>query len=76
MIDLHVHSSASDGTVGPRRLDRLAGEAWLEAIGITDHDSVDGIPKFLDECRSLRIEGVARIEIGVEYRWGTMRVVG
>jgi len=42
MIDLHLHSTFSDGTFAPEALVRMAKEIGLEAISITDHDTVDG----------------------------------
>jgi 3',5'-nucleoside bisphosphate phosphatase len=43
-IDLHVHSTASDGTVPPGNLMRLAGEAGLSVVALTDHDTFAGWP--------------------------------
>ncbi|HDH57739.1 MAG TPA: PHP domain-containing protein, partial [Bacteroidetes bacterium] len=42
MIDLHTHTSASDGTYLPRDLVRLALDEGLEAVAITDHDTTAG----------------------------------
>lgn len=42
-IDLHIHSTASDGTCTPSEILRMASEIGLEAISITDHDTLDGI---------------------------------
>ncbi len=41
-IDLHVHSTASDGTLTPAEIVRLASELGLEAVAITDHDTLEG----------------------------------
>ncbi|MFQ6105011.1 MAG: PHP domain-containing protein [Candidatus Glassbacteria bacterium] len=76
MIDLHIHTNSSDGSLSPSKVVRLARQADLEAIGITDHDSIDGIGEFMGECRSAGIEGVAGIEIGVKYRLVTMHLLG
>ncbi len=41
--DLHVHSTASDGTLAPSRLVELAAAAGLDVLSITDHDTVEGV---------------------------------
>ena len=47
MIDLHTHSTASDGTLMPQQIVELAIERGLQAIALTDHDTVDGIVEFM-----------------------------
>ena len=42
LVDLHTHSTASDGQYTPTELVELAKQHGLEAISITDHDTVDG----------------------------------
>ena len=67
-IDLHTHSTCSDGTLTPSGLARYAKKAELSAIALTDHDNISGIPEFMSECERLGIEGIPGIEISVEYR--------
>ena len=43
LIDLHVHSNASDGTLSPAAVVALAAEKGLAAIALTDHDTIAGI---------------------------------
>ena len=43
MIDLHTHTTASDGTMSPAALVEYAKEKGLKAIAVTDHDTVEGI---------------------------------
>ena len=43
MIDLHVHSTASDGSESPTEVVRMAAAAGLKAIALTDHDTQAGI---------------------------------
>jgi predicted metal-dependent phosphoesterase TrpH len=43
--DLHVHSNASDGTDSPAQVIRRAGQAGLDAVALTDHDTVAGHPQ-------------------------------
>lgn len=66
-VDLHTHSTASDGTYSPSELARLAKEKGLAAIALTDHDSDDGVREFMDECERLGIEGIPGIEISTDY---------
>ena len=46
-IDLHTHSTASDGTDAPARVFELAAALGLKAVALTDHDTVAGLPEFL-----------------------------
>ncbi|MDF2683165.1 MAG: hypothetical protein K0R47_4355, partial [Brevibacillus sp.] len=46
--DLHTHTKASDGTCDPAENVRLAKEAGLAAVAITDHDTVAGVPAALE----------------------------
>jgi len=66
MIDLHVHSTASDGTFTPEKL--AASGRNFTVMALTDHDNVDGVGRFLEECRRLGVGGVrlAGIELSVE----------
>lgn len=47
-IDLHVHSTASDGTCSPSELVELAIQKGLRAFALTDHDTTDGIDEALE----------------------------
>lgn len=64
-FDLHVHTTASDGTLTPSALVRRAAERGLAAVAITDHDSVEGIPEALRAVASLTEHPIAVIP-GVE----------
>lgn len=75
-IDLHVHSTASDGSFTPAGLVAEAEKAGLAAIAITDHDSVGGIPEALKAGRSCGLEVVPGIELSAEYADTEIHVVG
>jgi predicted metal-dependent phosphoesterase TrpH len=62
MIDLHAHTSISDGTVSPKELIYLAKEAGLSAVAITDHDSIDGLEEAQYEADRLGITLIKGIE--------------
>lgn len=66
-IDLHTHSTASDGTFSPTELMRAAAEAGLSAIAMTDHDTLDGLPEARAEAERLGIELVPGCELSLEY---------
>lgn len=65
MIDLHVHTSASDGTYSPSGIVKLANKAGLAALAITDHDTVDGVNEAVCAAAGTGIEVVPGVEIGV-----------
>ncbi len=68
LIDLHVHSIASDGSMSPAEVVRYAREKGLSAIALTDHDTVDGVEEALEEGKRSGIEVIPGIEISVEYK--------
>jgi len=55
-VDLHVHTTCSDGTVCPSDVVKLAKAKGLKAIAVTDHDTVDGIADALAEGEKSNIE--------------------
>ena len=63
MVDLHTHSAASDGSDSPSELLAHAVEAGLHGIALTDHDTVSGIPGFLDAAAGKAIRAVPGLEI-------------
>jgi 3',5'-nucleoside bisphosphate phosphatase len=66
-IDLHTHSTASDGSLRPRELVRYAQEKGICAIALTDHDTVDGLSDAMDEAEKIGIEVIPGVEIGVDF---------
>ena len=66
LIDLHTHTTASDGTYTPGQLVRLAHDDGLKAVAITDHDTLDGLDEALAEGEKLGIEVIPGLEISVE----------
>jgi 3',5'-nucleoside bisphosphate phosphatase len=68
LIDLHTHSTASDGSMRPAELVRYAKRRGLSAIAITDHDTVDGIQEALDEAEKEGIEVIPGIEISTDFK--------
>ena len=66
-IDLHIHSTCSDGLLSPAQIIQIAGERGLKAISITDHDTVAATVTASQLGQEAGIEVVPGIEIGVAY---------
>lgn len=91
-IDLHVHSTCSDGTFSPARLVDYAREKGLAAFALTDHDTVDGLEEAINYAESLRKaeateadntssasavpEVVPGIELSTEYQGQEVHILG
>ena len=76
MIDLHMHSTFSDGTHPPEELARLAGSFGLTAIALTDHDCMDGVARLLMACQAEGVRGISGVEISADVPKGTMHILG
>ncbi|MFZ4394469.1 MAG: PHP domain-containing protein [Kiritimatiellia bacterium] len=76
MIDLHIHSTHSDGSETPEALVVLGAQAGLKAMALTDHDNVHGAVIFLQACRKHRITGLTGVEISAEVPSGTLHILG
>jgi hypothetical protein len=76
VIDLHTHTSASDGSESPADLVRLAERVGLTALAITDHDTVDGIDEALEAARDARVRFVPGVELSARLENGTLHLVG
>ena len=66
-IDLHIHTTGSDGTFPPREAVKLAKARGLRAMAVTDHDTVIGYPEAAAADEELGIEVVPGIEISTKY---------
>lgn len=78
MIDLHIHSTNSDGSEPPERLVELGRQAGLRAMALTDHDTMDGVEDFLAACRACGMTGIAGVEISaaIDEGPGTLHILG
>lgn len=83
MVDLHVHSTRSDGTYSPTELVDYAMEKGLSAFALTDHDTVDGLTEAIEYADSLRAvygdkvpEVIPGIEFSTEYDGREVHIVG
>jgi predicted metal-dependent phosphoesterase TrpH len=75
-IDLHTHSTASDGTFKPAELVAAALAAGLKAIALTDHDTVQGLPEACAAGNELGLEVIGGCELSVEWPQGSMHLLG
>ena len=75
-IDLHVHSTASDGTCSPKEVVKLAKENELYAIALTDHDTIDGVSEAIEAGKKYGVKVVPGIEISAEYKGGDLHILG
>ena len=76
IIDLHAHTTASDGTLTPTQLVTLASSSGLKALAITDHDTIGGVSEGLARGREIGFEVVPGIEISIMNPRGTMHMLG
>jgi 3',5'-nucleoside bisphosphate phosphatase len=67
MIDLHTHSTASDGLLSPSALVRLAREREVEVLALTDHDTMSGVAEAEAEARRLGVEFIPGVELSVDF---------
>ena len=76
-VDLHSHTTASDGTLAPRELVRLAARHGVRVLAVTDHDSTGGLAEAIDEARKIPpLEIVAGLEINCDVPGAEIHVLG
>ena len=76
MIDLHAHTTFSDGSLTPPQLVEEAAALGLTAVAVTDHDTVDGLPEALAAGERLGIRVVPGVELNLEHERVTMDMLG
>ena len=76
-VDLHIHSTASDGRFGPAEIVRKASEYGLTVIAVTDHDTVDGIVPALEAAKAFPdLKVIPGVEINTDVPNGEAHVLG
>ena len=75
LADLHLHSTFSDGTFTPERIVELAVEAGLAAAVLTDHDTMEGTPRFLAAARKAGLRSIAGMEISADVPHRTVHLL-
>ncbi len=76
MVDLHTHSTASDGTLEPAELIRKAMDCGVKALSLTDHDTLSGLKEAAAQASELDIKFIPGIEISADFSPGTMHMLG
>ena len=76
MIDLHTHSTCSDGTCVPAELIALAEEAGLTAVALCDHNTVKGLPEFLAAAEGSPVTAVPGVEFSTEHEGVELHILG
>lgn len=75
-VDLHLHTTASDGVMTPTEIVKYAKAKGLRAIAITDHDTIEGLEEGLAEAGKIDLEVIPGIEISAEHSSGSMHLLG
>ena len=66
LADLHIHSTASDGQYTPREIVERAIGKGLEAIALTDHDTLDGLEEAMEAGRDLGLRVICGVELSAD----------
>ena len=74
-IDLHLHSSASDGECAPADVPREARAAGLDVIALTDHDTLAGVEAASQTGNEVGVTVIAGCEFSVAVAWGEMHLL-
>ena len=74
--DLHTHTTYSDGAFSPKELLDLAKIKQLSAVGITDHDSVNGIDEAIHYGKKIGIEVIPGVEISTDVEETEVHILG
>ena len=78
IIDLHTHSTFSDGSCTPTELVKLAAETPnLRALALTDHDSIEGLDEFFEAGKQYpQLELISGVEVSTLYGSKELHLVG
>ena len=74
--DLHIHTQASDGDLSPGQVVSLAEYSGLDAIAVTDHDTLSGARDAIEAAAGSAILSIPGVEISVTYDPGTLHILG
>lgn len=74
-IDLHTHTDRSDGTFAPAELVRLAAQRGLDVVGVTDHDTTDGLDEAVAAGLEVGVEVVPGVELSAEHEGTSIHVL-
>jgi 3',5'-nucleoside bisphosphate phosphatase len=74
-VDLHTHSTASDGSDPPGRIVELAEQAGLTAVALTDHDTMEGVEAARAVAKAVSVELVPGVELSLDHGPGAMHLI-
>jgi len=75
-VDLHVHTTASDGYYSPRQVVEMAVELGIRVLAIADHDSTDGVAEAQRAAEATSLEVIPAVEINAEFARTELHVLG
>lgn len=76
MLDLHIHSTASDGTLTPARIVAKAEDIQLTAIALTDHDTTAGLDEFMTAGNTSSVTTIPGVEVATSWYGASLHIVG
>jgi len=75
-VDLHTHTTASDGSLSPEDLVYLARSGGLCAIAVTDHDTTNGVIRAMEAGERAGVLVIPAVEISTQHKPGSMHILG
>ena len=76
LVDLHMHSTYSDGQLEPAALIDLAVRKGLAAVALADHDCLDGVPEYEEAAEIVGLETVSALELSCIHRGRDLHILG
>ncbi|MGL4985902.1 MAG: PHP domain-containing protein [Treponemataceae bacterium] len=76
MIDLHTHSTASDGDLSPSALVQYAAQKNISVLSLTDHDTLSGLKEAKEQAQKNEITFIDGIELNIEWKTGEFHLLG
>src|SRR5688572_21113908 len=75
-VDLHSHTTCSDGRDAPAELARKARAAGIDVLAVTDHDTLDGIAPAAEEGRRIGLKVIPAVEMSSQFEGRDVHVLG
>jgi len=75
-VDLHLHTNFSDGLLTPTQIVMKAKEEGLKAVGISDHDTIEGIPEAMEAGSRVDVEVVPGVELSSQFEGRDIHILG
>lgn len=76
LVDLHTHTTASDGDLSPRALVEAAAAAEVTTLAVTDHDTMAGVPEAMEAAAQRAVTLIPAVELSVQVPRGSMHLLG